>query len=68
MVDFVCHTSVPLKTLKDAYIQVYSLSIFFIQNTTETENIILNVETETEGFTNNIDVLHDETDEEITVV
>lgn len=41
---------------------------FLIQNTTETENIILNVETETEGFTNNIDVLHDETDEEITVV
>ena len=41
---------------------------FFIQNTTETENIILNVETETEGFTNNIDVLHGETDEEIIVV
>ncbi|XP_022294408.2 uncharacterized protein LOC111104636 [Crassostrea virginica] len=38
------------------------------ENTTETENTILNVETETEGFTNNIDVQHDETDEEIIVV
>ena len=32
------------------------------------DNTILNVETETEGITNNIDVLQDETDEEIIVV
>lgn len=41
---------------------------FLIQNTTDTENTILNVETETEGITNNIDVLQDETGEEIIVV